>query len=71
MSPSNIYDEGTEHGVSPLNDMDLQPQAPPMFNTDRRSCSSVAATKLSSKFHAKVSRNFRHESLNIFHETFL
>jgi len=31
---------------------------------------SVAATKLSSKFHAKVSRNFLHESLNLFYETF-
>jgi len=31
---------------------------------------SVAATKLSSKFHAKVSRNFWHESLNLFEETF-
>jgi len=32
---------------------------------------SVAARKLSSKFHEKVSRNFRHESLNLFEETFL
>jgi len=32
--------------------------------------SSVAARKLSSKFHAKVSRNFRHESLILFAETF-
>jgi len=31
---------------------------------------SVAATKLSSKFHAKVSINFRHERLNLFYETF-
>jgi len=31
---------------------------------------SVAARKLSSKFHAKVSRNFWHESLNLFDETF-
>jgi len=36
MSPSNIYDRGggTEHGVSPLNNMDFQTQALPMFNTD-------------------------------------
>jgi len=31
---------------------------------------SVAARKLSSKFHAKVSSNFWHESLNLFEETF-
>jgi len=31
---------------------------------------SVAARKVSSKFHAKVSRNFWHESLNLFEETF-
>jgi len=31
---------------------------------------SVAAMKRSSKFHAKVSRNFWHESLNLFDETF-
>jgi len=37
-----------------------------------RICSrtSVAARKLSSKFHAKVSRNFWHESLNLFEKTF-
>jgi len=32
--------------------------------------SSVAAMKLSSKYHAKVSRNVWHESLNLFDETF-
>jgi len=31
---------------------------------------SVAATKLSSKFHAKVSRKFWHKSLQLFDETF-
>jgi len=31
---------------------------------------SVAATKLSSKFHAKVSRKFWEESLKLFDETF-
>jgi len=31
---------------------------------------SVVARKLSSKFNVKVSRNFWHESLNLFEETF-